>query len=92
MDLARVIGSECRVEYVGIRPGEKLHEVMVPMDNARDTLEFDDYYMIKPSFRFFERRFCEEGCRPVPEDFEYSSGNNTIWLSVEELAGLVKKL
>ena len=69
MDLARAICPECRVEIVGIRPGEKLHEIMIPMDDARNTVEFDDYYLIKPSFRYFERRFCKEGCKPVSRGF-----------------------
>jgi UDP-N-acetylglucosamine 4,6-dehydratase len=85
MDLAKAICPECKTEIVGIRPGEKLHEVMVPRDDARNTIEFDDFYVIKPMFRFFERRFNENGSRPVPENFEYNSGTNPWWLTVAEL-------
>ena len=88
-DLATAICPECKMEIVGIRPGEKLHEVMISRDDARNTVEFDDYYIIKPSFRFFQRRFNEQGCRPVPEDFEYSSDTNDKWLSKEDLLNLV---
>lgn len=89
MDLARAICPECTTEIVGIRPGEKLHEVMVPRDDARNTIEFDDFYVIKPMFRFFERRFDENGSRPVPEDFEYNSGTNYLWLTVDELRKMI---
>ena len=92
MDLAKAICPECKTEIVGIRPGEKLHEVMVPRDDARNTVEFDDHYMIKPAFRFFERRFCENGCRPVADDFEYNSGKNSWWLTIEELKEMIQSI
>ena len=89
MDLAKAIAPECRTEIVGIRSGEKLHEIMVPRDDARNTVEFPDHYMIKPQFHFFERRFNENGCKPVPEDFEYNSGTNPWRLSLEEMKALI---
>lgn len=92
MDLAKAIGPECRIEIVGIRPGEKLHEIMIPRDEARKTLEFDSHYIIQPDFRFFERRYKNNGGRPVPEDFEYCSGTNTWWLTVEELREMIKSI
>lgn len=92
LDLAKAICPECKTEIVGIRPGEKLHEVLVPRDDARNTVEFDDFYLIKPDFRFFERRFCESSCRPVAEDFEYNSGSNTWWLTLNEMKEMVQSL
>ncbi len=92
MDLAKAIGPECRTEVVGIRPGEKLHEVMIPRDDSRNAVEFEDFYVIKPAFRFFNRRFCEDGCKPVEDGFEYSSGSNSWWLSVEELRVMIGEL
>lgn len=92
MDLATAICPECKTEIVGIRPGEKLHEVMIPRDDARNTVEFDEYFVIKPAFRYFQRRFKEDGCKPVAEDFEYDSGTNTCWLSVEELRRMIDGL
>lgn len=92
MDLAKAIAPECKTEVVGIRPGEKLHEVMVPRDDARRTLEFDSYYLIQPDFNFWGRRFKNNGGKPVPEDFEYNSGTNTCWLSVDELREILKTL
>jgi len=89
MDLAKAICPECKTEIIGIRPGEKLHEVMIPRDDARNTVEFDDYYVIKPMFRYFKRRFDDNRCQPVPEDFEYNSGTNTWWLTLEELKAMI---
>lgn len=65
---------------------------MVPRDEARHTVEFDNYYVIKPQFRYFDRRFIGDGCKPVPEDFEYSSANNTQWLTIEELQEMIKNI
>jgi UDP-N-acetylglucosamine 4,6-dehydratase len=92
MDLAKVVGPECKIEIIGIRPGEKLHEVMIPRDDARNTLEFDNYYIIQPDFRFFKHRFKNDNGKPVPEDFEYNSKTNTWWLTVEELREMVKSI
>jgi UDP-N-acetylglucosamine 4,6-dehydratase len=92
MDLAKAIATECKTKIIGIRPGEKLHEVMVPRDDARMTLEFDKFYIIQPKFWFFERRFKNKKGKPLPEDFEYNSGTNTWWLTVEELREMIKKL
>ena len=89
MDLAKAICPTCKTEIVGIRPGEKLHEVMVPRDDAHNALEFEDYYVIQPAFRYFGRRFNSEGGKPVPEDFEYNSGTNTEWLTIEELQDMI---
>jgi UDP-N-acetylglucosamine 4,6-dehydratase/5-epimerase len=92
MDLAKAICPGGRIEVVGIRPGEKLHEVMVPKDEARHTVEYEDYYVIKPDFRFFTRRFSEVGGKPVAEDFEYNSESNSWWLTVDELREMVGRV
>jgi UDP-N-acetylglucosamine 4,6-dehydratase len=86
-DLAKAICSECKTEIVGIRPGEKLHEIMVPRDDAYNAVEFEDYYVIKSPFRNFERRF--NGGKPVPEDFEYNSGTNQWLLTIEEMRNMI---
>lgn len=92
MDLARAICPECETPVVGIRPGEKLHEVMVPLDEARNAVEFDDYYVIRPPFPFFGNRFCSDGCKPLPDNFQYSSDSNEWWLNVEELQEMITQL
>lgn len=87
MDLARAIAPECGTEIVGIRPGEKLHEVMVPEDDARNTLEYEDYFAILPfSQQWDVKAYAQEnGGRPCPDGFRYSSDTNTHWLSTDEM-------
>lgn len=92
MDLADAMAPGCEKKIIGIRPGEKLHEIMVPRDEARNTLEFDTYYLIKPAFRYFNRRFLEDGGRPVDDDFEYCSGTNDWWLNANGLREIIEKL
>lgn len=89
MDLAKAIAPECRTEIVGIRPGEKLHEIMISKDDARNTIEFPDYYIIKPQFRFFAHRFDNGKGTSVADDFEYSSNTNVKWLTIDELRALI---
>ena len=91
MDLAKAICPECKTEVVGIRPGEKLHEIMISSDDARSTVEFDGHFVIKPDISVFGNRFENFGGENVPEDFEYNSGTNSHWLSVEELREFLKK-
>ena len=92
MDMAKAICPECKTEVIGIRPGEKLHEVMIPRDDARNTIEFSDYYIIKPQFRYFDRRFKDNMCQSVPDDFEYRSDTNLWRMTVEEIRKIVKDL
>jgi UDP-N-acetylglucosamine 4,6-dehydratase len=91
MDLARAIAPECETKIVGIRPGEKLHEVMVPEDDAHHTLEYDDYYAILPTFHDWDRMeyLQKNGGKPCPNGFRYSSDANTRWLSVGELRAMI---
>ena len=89
-DLAQAICPECKTEIVGIRPGEKLHEVMITKDDAYNTVEFKDYYVVKSFFRNFERRF--NGGKTLPEDFEYNSGTNQWLLTIEEMRNMIKEL
>jgi UDP-N-acetylglucosamine 4,6-dehydratase/5-epimerase len=92
MDLVKAIAPECRIETIGIRPGEKLHEVMIPRDEARNTLEFDDYYVIKPFINFFKRRFQNNGGTPVPDDFEFNSGTNPWCLSIDDMKKIIEDI
>lgn len=91
VDLAEAIAPECKIEIVGIRPGEKLHEAMITEDDARRTLEFDTYYIIQPEFPWWSREAVEDG-KPLPEGFKYTSDTNTEWLTVEELRALVEEM
>ncbi len=91
VDLASAVRPECQTKTVGIRPGEKLHEVMIPHDEARNTLEFDEYFVIEPSFQFWSRQSYQDkyGGTEVAEDFEYSSNTNEWILSVNELQKMI---
>jgi len=88
MDLAKAIAPNCEFEFVGIRPGEKLHEVMIPKDDARRTLEFDDFYVVQPDFHWWDSNNWKSG-KSLSEGFKYASNTNDRWLTVEELKGLV---
>jgi UDP-N-acetylglucosamine 4,6-dehydratase len=92
MDLAKAICPECRTEIIGTRPGEKLHEVMITKDDARNTIDMDGFYIIQPDFRFWGRRSNWSGSKAVPKDFEYNSGTNTWWLTEDEMRERIKAL
>lgn len=90
LDLAESLAPGMPVKTVGIRPGEKLHELMVPVDNSHHTLEFHDHYVIKPAISFmtpanYETNLLGEKGVPVMEGFEYNSGTNPEFLTVTEL-------
>ena len=89
-DLAAAVAPGCRQEIIGIRPGEKIHEVMITEDDARHTLEYDNYFVIRPEFPWWSRENGSGG-KPVPEGFVYSSGTNDWWLTAEELRGMVEE-
>ncbi len=90
MDLAKTLAPDCKMKIIGIRPGEKLHEVMITKDDARNTIEFKNYYMISPEFRFFKHRYKNDRGKPVMKDFEYDSGTNKHWLSPQDLRNILK--
>ena len=93
-DLVEAMASGMPIEIVGIRPGEKLHEVMCPADDSHLTIEFEDHYVLSPSIvfndggnHFIENHLGESGT-PVEQGFEYHSGTNSHFLSVSELRAL----
>ena len=94
VDLAQALAPRLSTRIVGIRPGEKLHEVMCPGDDSHLTLEFPDHYVISPSIQFSKpvdyrvNRTGESGAL-VPDGFEYNSGTNPWFLTVEQLSGLM---
>ena len=90
IEMAKAIAPDLEQEIIGIRPGEKLHEVMCPTDDSHITLEFHDHYVIKPSITFsspidYMKNNINEIGQNVKAGFEYNSKDNTIWLSHEEL-------
>lgn len=97
IDLAKAMAPNLGIKIIGMRPGEKLHEIMCPSDESHLTLEFKDYFLIKPTIQFTHivdfrlNTFGEEG-EPVKPGFEYNSGNNNEWIDDKELAKMIKEL
>ena len=91
MDLANAIAPDCKHEIVGLRPGEKLHEVLITSDDSRHTLEFEEYYVIEPEFDWWSNQSqIDNGGKTVKEGFVYASNSNDKWLTVEELKIFIK--
>lgn len=89
-DIAQALAPGLPIKIIGIRPGEKLHEVMCPADDSRLTLEFDDHYVIMPSITFTSHKDYtsdSEGAHgvPVADAFEYNSGSNPHFLTIDEI-------
>lgn len=93
LDVAKAIAPEAKIKIVGIRPGEKLHEVMVPADEAWHTMESEDHFIIQPNHVWWSKARQEELARRsgnyCQQGFSYCSGTNTEWLSVKEIQALV---
>ena len=93
-ELAKAMAPDIPQKIIGIRPGEKLHEVMCPQDESHLALEFDDHYVIRPSIEFTfvddftNNRLGEIGV-PVGQNYEYNSGGNTEWLSSDKFLNMV---
>jgi len=94
MDLAKAIAPKAKTKIIGIRPGEKIHEVMISSDDAINTLEFDSYFVIQPSHPWWDNlEYIKiNGGRQVDESFTYSSGNNTQWLTIDKLKKMIANL
>jgi UDP-N-acetylglucosamine 4,6-dehydratase (inverting) len=96
-DLAKAIAPECEIKYIGIRPGEKIHEEMITETDSINTIEFDNYYVILPSTPIwdFEKFRKDSNVKPgkyCELNFKYSSGTNTQWLNVEDIKNLIEKI
>ncbi len=92
-DLAKAMLPEAELKEIGIREGEKLHEVMVTKDDSRCTYEYDKHYIVYPNFEWVDlAKIFLPGGKLVEEGFEYNSGNNTEWLNIEELKKAVSQL
>jgi len=97
IDLANAMAPNLPNDIVGIRPGEKLHEIMCPADDSHLTLEFDDHYVITPTIQFsakrdFTKNLLGEVGLNVSQGFEYNSGNNDSWLKQDELVKIIKDI
>ena len=96
-ELAKAMAPNLKQKIIGIRPGEKLHEIMCPSDDSHLTLEFHDHYVLSPTIQFahktdFSKNMIDETGSPVELGFEYNSGNNTDFLSHEEFLDMMKRM
>lgn len=89
IDLAKAIAPELDTYECGIRPGEKIHEQMIAIEDARHTLEFDEYFIIQPDAGWWKGGL---GGKSVASNFSYDSGTNTQWLSVDDMKKLIDNL
>lgn len=89
LDLARAVAPDAEVDFIGIRPGEKLHECMISVDEARNALEMEDYFVLQPGHPWWQVGKYENG-KTLPEGYEYTSDGNDEWLSLEQLRDWVE--
>lgn len=91
-DVAKVVAPRCKTQVIGIRPGEKLHEMMITQDDALYTAEFANYYAIQPAAHWWDRgKYMKEtGGKAVAENFQYSSDTNPAWMTRQRLAAILK--
>ncbi|MBA7558940.1 UDP-N-acetylglucosamine 4,6-dehydratase (inverting) [subsurface metagenome] len=91
IDLAEVIAPECKRELIGIRPGEKIDEVLLTEEEAHHSKEFDNYFVVEPEHHFWGKGNYKKG-KLLPSNFIYSSGNNDHWLTRQELNKMLEEL
>lgn len=90
LDLAEAIAPECKVEIIGIRPGEKIHECLLTEDESRHSLEFDGFFVIEPEHPFWAVKYLKS--RKLPDGFRYTSDNNDKWVTITQLKRMAADL
>jgi FlaA1/EpsC-like NDP-sugar epimerase len=92
LDIAKAVAPDCKIQMVGVRPGEKIHEEMITETDSLNTFDCGRYYVINPTHPVWdEKAWCKKfNAHKVPAGFKYNSGTNTDWLSVDEIRQLVK--
>ncbi|HPL64441.1 MAG TPA: UDP-N-acetylglucosamine 4,6-dehydratase (inverting) [Syntrophales bacterium] len=91
MDLAKAIAPGCKIDFIGIRPGEKLHEILITEEEGRNTIFYKDMYVILPNYTWWEDRRNYKDGQKMPDDFTYSSNKNSEWLEIDDLKKLVRE-
>jgi UDP-N-acetylglucosamine 4,6-dehydratase len=90
VDLAKAVAPDAKINIIGIRPGEKLHEVLISEDEARTVIELDDMYVVQPAEAlWFGHAWSQKG-KPIADEFRYASNSNTDWLSVDQIREIVE--
>jgi UDP-N-acetylglucosamine 4,6-dehydratase len=88
IDLAKAVASECEIEVIGIRPGEKLHEALITEEEGRNTVTYNGMYVVMPDYSWWEQQNYKTG-QKIADGFVYTSNNNDNWLSVEDLKEII---
>ena len=96
IDLVKAFGEEYKYKVIGLRPGEKIHEVMIPQEESRNSIDMKDYYLIQPSLTWwntkkFIKKIKNKGI-PAAERFEYSSNTNEQWLTIREIKKIIDNI
>jgi len=89
IDLAKVIAPEAEIEVIGIRPGEKLHEVLIHEDEARNTVELEDMFVVQPAIELWFVHDWKEKGRLLPDGFRYGSDTNPNWLNIDQIRQMI---
>jgi UDP-N-acetylglucosamine 4,6-dehydratase len=91
-DLAKAMAPEAKINYIGIRPGEKLHEVLISEDEARTVIELDDMYVVQPAEAYWFGRDWESKGKSIDDEFRYVSNKNDDWLTVDQIKDIIKPI
>lgn len=92
VDIAKAIAPDAKIKIIGIRPGEKIHEILLTEDEARHSKEFHDFFVIEPEHPFWTEDKHIKGGKKLPNNFRYTSGNNTEWVNKKQLMNFIKEL
>jgi UDP-N-acetylglucosamine 4,6-dehydratase (inverting) len=89
MDLANALAPNIEIEVIGIRPGEKIHEIMITDDESRHAKDMGDFFIVEPELKFWDKQHTKQG-KSLPDGFRYSSDNNSVFLTHNDLKKLIK--
>jgi len=92
VDLAHAVAPEAKINTIGIRPGEKLHEVLISDDESRSTVELEDMYVVQPAEALWFGRDWQKRGTPLADEFRYASNTNTEWLSIPQIRDIIRPI